>query len=143
MTHPGSAERLPRRFLLRRALGLSLGVAALLEACSTPAPSAPASATTAPAAAPTTGATPASAAAASNASNASSGTPKRGGTLRAVVVNDWTTMWPVLATGPAPSACYDWLVRWRKDANGEWGPTPGLALSWDLGDDSATFKLRQ
>ena len=143
MTHPGSAERLPRRFLLRRALGLSLGVAALLEACSTPAPSAPASATTAPAAAPTTGATPASAAAASNASNASSGTPKRGGTLRAVVVNDWTTMWPVLATGPAPSACYDWLVRWRKNANGEWGPTPGLALSWDLGDDSATFKLRQ
>ena len=142
----GSTERVPRRVLLRRAAGLGLaasGVAALLQACSAPAPSALAPGSSATAA-PRTAAPPAtSQPAAAQTNNASSGAPKRGGTLRAVVVNDWTTMWPVLATGPAPSACYDWLVRWRKDANGQWGPSPGLAQSWDLGDNSATFKLRQ
>ncbi len=144
-----AVERLHRRVFLRRAAALSVSTAAvgaILAACgsSTAAPT-----TTAAAKTGSTAAVPsvASGSAASTqptvAGQASAGEPKRGGTLRAVVVNDWTTMWPVLATGPAPSACYDWLIRWRKGVDGRWGPTPGLALSWDLGDTSATFKLRQ
>ncbi len=76
------------------------------------------------------------------ANQAAASKPKRGGTLRAVVVNDFTTMWPTLATGPTAAMCYDWLVRWRKGADGRWGPQPGLSESWDLADTSATFKLR-
>ncbi len=152
-----SAELVHRRVFLRRAAALTVSasaVGAILAACgaSNAAPSATAVPSTGSAAA-TTGSTAAAAPSVvggvtatkqpTAAGQASSGKPKRGGTLRAVVVNDWTTMWPVLATGPAPSACYDWLVRWRKRADGRWGPVPGLALSWDLGDTAATFKLRQ
>ncbi len=70
-------------------------------------------------------------------------TPKRGGTFRAVVQNDFVTMWPALTTGPTASQCFDWLIRWRKGADGRWGPTPGLAESWELADNAATFKLRR
>jgi ABC-type transport system substrate-binding protein len=147
---PQSVERLHRRVFLRRAAALSVSasaVGAILAACgsSSTAPTATAAATTGSTAAAAPGAVSSSTASKQPAAagQASAGKPKRGGTLRAVVVNDWTTMWPVLATGPAPSACYDWLIRWRKGTDGRWGPTPGLALSWDLGDTSATFKLRQ
>jgi peptide/nickel transport system substrate-binding protein len=145
----GPFERLPRRVVLRRMAAVTLaasGVGALLAACGAPAPAAPAAPATpgaTGAGAPTTGPATSGTQQPNAQAQASTGTPRRGGTLRAVVVNDWTTMWPVLATGPAPSACYDWLVRWRKDTNGQWGPTPGLAESWDLGDSSATFKLRR
>lgn len=71
------------------------------------------------------------------------GAPKRGGTLRAVIQNDFVTMFPVTATGPIANQCFDWLVRWRKGADGVWGPHPGLAESWELGDKAATFKLRR
>jgi peptide/nickel transport system substrate-binding protein len=84
-----------------------------------------------------------SAPSASTPGQQSAGAPKRGGTLRAVIVNDFTTMWPLLATGPTATVCFDWLVRWRKGADGRWGPAPGLAASWSLGGTSATFKLKQ
>jgi len=70
-------------------------------------------------------------------------TPKRGGTLRAVVQNDFVTMWPLITTGPTAMVCYDTLVRWRKGDDGRWGPTPGLAESWELSDNAAVFKLRK
>jgi peptide/nickel transport system substrate-binding protein len=70
-------------------------------------------------------------------------TPKRGGALRAVVQNDFVTMWPALTTGPTATQCYDWLLQWRKGDDGRWGPKPGLAESWELGDNSAVFKLRR
>ena len=63
--------------------------------------------------------------------------------LRAVVPSDFAAMWPLIANGPSASCCYDWLVRWRKTADGRWGPRPGLAESWELGERSATFRLRQ
>ena len=71
------------------------------------------------------------------------GTPKRGGTLRAVIQNDFVTMLPIITTGPTANQCFDWLVRWRKGDDGVWGPQPGLAESWELRDNAATFKLRK
>ncbi|MGI9146557.1 MAG: ABC transporter substrate-binding protein [Chloroflexota bacterium] len=142
-----STELLTRRVLLRRvAVGVaSSGMVAALSACGAPVPAAAPAVPVATAAASTT---VAAAAAPANtlpalASQPAADKPKRGGTLRAVVVNDFTTMWPTLATGPTAAMCYDWLVRWRKGADGRWGPVPGLAESWELGDTTATFKLRR
>jgi len=142
--------RLRRRDVLRMGLsGLSLGV---LTAACRPAPSAPASSSSSSssAAAPTaqtapaqaTGATSAAPAAAATVQPAAAETARRGGLLRAVVQNDFVTMWPTVTTGPTADRCFDWLVRWRKGDDGRWGPTPGLAESWQLGDTSAVFKLR-
>ncbi|MDQ6673230.1 MAG: ABC transporter substrate-binding protein [Chloroflexota bacterium] len=148
-----STRPLSRRGLLRRVAAVGLSVpagVAVLSACASPAPPAapPAPAPTAPIAPAVT--PPGTAAGAAGPTpqvagggGQAGGTPKRGGTLRAVVVNDFTTMWPTLATGPTAAMCYDWLVRWRKGADGQWGPQPGLAESWDLADTSATFKLRR
>jgi peptide/nickel transport system substrate-binding protein len=69
--------------------------------------------------------------------------PKRGGTLRAVVQNDFVTMWPLITTGPTASVCFDTLVAWRKGDDGLWGPKPSLAESWELSDKAAVFKLRK
>jgi peptide/nickel transport system substrate-binding protein len=69
--------------------------------------------------------------------------PRRGGTLRAVVQNDFVTMWPMITTGPTAMMCYDTLVAWRLGADGRWGPQPGLAESWELSDRAAVFKLRR
>ena len=71
-------------------------------------------------------------------------TPKRGGTLRAVVQNDFVTMWPMITTGPTATVCYDYAAcSWRKGDDGRWGPKPGLAESWELSDNAAVFKLRK
>ena len=61
-------------------------------------------------------------------------TPKRGGTLKAAVQNDFVTMWPMITTGPTASVCYDSLIKWRMGADGRWGPQPGLAESWELSE---------
>jgi ABC-type transport system substrate-binding protein len=139
-----SAELLSRRVLFRRVVAFGLSaplVGAVLSACGSPTPAGPGSApaSTAPA---TVGAAEPNKQPAS-AGQPAAAKPKRGGTLRAVVVNDFTTMWPMLATGPTAVMCYDWLVRWRKGADGRWAAVPGLAESWELGDTSATFKLRR
>src|SRR5690348_12253864 len=116
-----SVTPLHRRAFLRRAAALSLSASALgaiLAACgSSPGASTASSPGTTGATAATSPNVATGSSAAKQPTTAAAqatGKPKRGGTLRAVVVNDWTTMWPVLATGPAPSVCYDWLVRWRK-----------------------------
>jgi ABC-type transport system substrate-binding protein len=72
-----------------------------------------------------------------------SGPIRRGNTLNVAVQNDWVTMWPVLTTGPTPYMCYDWLVAWRRGSDGQWGPQPELATSWELSEKAVTFKLRQ
>ncbi|MCC6177158.1 MAG: ABC transporter substrate-binding protein [Chloroflexi bacterium] len=96
----------------------------------------PAAAAAAPAAAPT-------AQPATQAATQAAGAPKRGGTLRVVAQNDFVTMFPAVTTGPTANQVFDWLVMWRKGANGRWGPKPGLAESWDLSDKAAVFKLRK
>ena len=60
-----------------------------------------------------------------------------------VVQNDFVTMWPVVTTGPTAMSCYDWLIGWRRGPDGQFGPQPELAESWELSGNSATFKLRQ
>ena len=140
-------ERLSRRDFIRRAAALGLSapaMAAILAACGPGAT--PTTAPAAPGAAPTATRAPAGAPAGATAPAQPAQTgerPKRGGTLRAVVQNDFVTMWPTVTTGPTAYQCYDWLVRWRKGADGRWGPEPGLAESWDLGERSAVFKLRR
>jgi peptide/nickel transport system substrate-binding protein len=156
------------RLTRREALGYGLrllaaaGPAVLLAtACSQPqAPAKPAepakpAATTAPAAPaaqqapaqkPAEAAKPAAAAkpdTANPAMAAQGEMPKRGGMLRAVVQNDFVTMWPPITTGPTAMACFDCLVRWRKGDDGRWGPQPGLAESWELSENAAVFKLRR
>jgi peptide/nickel transport system substrate-binding protein len=103
-------------------------------------PAAPA-ATTPPASGQAAAAKPAEAKPAAESKPA--GAPKRGGELRVVVQNDFVTMFPPVSTGPVPLQVFDWLVRWRRGANGIWGPVPGLAESWELTDKAATFKLRR
>ena len=86
---------------------------------------------------------PAAASGGSPAFAAAGEMPKRGGTLRAVVQNDFVTMWPLITTGPTAMMCFDTLVNWRLGADGRWGPQPGLAESWELSDNAAVFKLRK
>ncbi|MFN8524029.1 MAG: ABC transporter substrate-binding protein [Chloroflexota bacterium] len=160
-------ERVTRRAMMQRTAALAAlgGPLALLTACGQSAapakPAAPAQGsapapTTAPAVKPAESkpaevakpaeAKPAAAAkptAPEDLQVLATGAPKRGGTLKAVVVNDFVTMWPAITTGPTARMCYDWLVRWAKGADGKWGPAPMLAESWDITDKAATFKLRR
>lgn len=164
---PSISKSLGRRQLLQ--VGGAAGLAAiLLAACGqsatpTPAPAAQPTTASAPAAqptaaakpattAPTAAAAPTTAAAAPTAASSSatpstasttSGSIKRGGTLNAVVQNDFVTMWPVVTTGPTAMPCYDWLIGWRRGADGQFGPQPELAESWELSGNAATFKIRQ
>jgi peptide/nickel transport system substrate-binding protein len=162
--------RVTRRQMLARGLTTLAGGASLvlLAACqqqaapakpageqkpaqpaATPAQAAPAAKTEskpAEAAKPATEQKPAAAAkpdAGSPAMAAPGEMPKRGGTLRAVVQNDFVTMWPMITTGPTAMMCFDTLVNWRPGADGRWGPQPGLAESWELSDNAAVFKLRR
>lgn len=155
--------RVTRRQAVQFVGGGCLASAALLLAACSQSPAAPASGgTAAPAAQPTAApaaqattapAAPATAAPAPAASVApaltgptpvpTAGAITRGGTLKVDLQNDFVTMFPPVNTGPIPVCCFDWLVNWRKGANGTWGATPGLAESWDLAGNTATFKLRQ
>jgi len=108
-------RRVSRRLLLGRglraiALGGSLGLLAAACGGQTPARRGPAATLTAEP---------------SGSATSTDSPPKRGGTLRAVVPNDFVSMWTALANGPTASRCFDWLVRWRKGADGRWGPRPG------------------
>jgi peptide/nickel transport system substrate-binding protein len=140
-----TGKRLSRRALLHLVLS-SVPVGLLAAACSNAPAAAP---TQAPAQRGATSAAgqPTSAPTAAQVSQPTA-TPagqaiSRGGTLRAVVQNDFVTMWPAVTTGPSAARCFDWLVRWRRGSDNRWGPQPGLAESWELGDTSAVFKLRR
>ncbi|MGE3910363.1 MAG: ABC transporter substrate-binding protein [Chloroflexota bacterium] len=87
----------------------------------------------APAAKPTEAAKPAAAA----------GSPKRGGELRLVQINDFVSMDPIHASGPTAYAVYDSLFAWRPNAQGVYGVEPMLAKSWDLGTDKLVIKLQE
>ena len=114
-----------RRDVLRAAA--ALGGLGLLAACSAPGPTAP---TPALAARPT---------------SAAAGAPRRGGTLNAVQQNNWESFDPhrITSNAAASAEIYDTLIDWKVQPDGTLAPAPGLAMSWDLKQDSATFNLRQ
>jgi ABC-type transport system substrate-binding protein len=71
--------------------------------------------------------------------------PRRGGTITALVQNDWVTMDPVYnsASYNPQLMIYDPLFFFAPDDKGNWAPRPGLAEKWEFGDTSGTLKLRQ
>jgi len=96
--------------------------------------------TSASAAAPTVPS--ASAVSAANPTTTSA-TVKRGGQLRIMQINDFVSMDPIFASGPTASACYDWLLAWRPNAQGQFGVQPQLAKSWDISGNTIVFKLQE
>jgi len=77
------------------------------------------------------------------AAPAASTTPKRGGELRIVQINDFVSMDPIHASGPTAKGVYDSLFAWRPNAQGVYGVEPHLAKSWDLGNDKLVVKLQE
>ena len=157
----GFAQREGATVSRRTALGfLVTGAAALLAACSSPAP-APTQAPTAAAAAQaaTAASTPATASGTSIAlplstsvataaatpgaapASASTPTPKSGGDLRVGVALDITSLEPHFSTSWLSSETtwlpYDRLIAYDQSAN----PQPMLAESWDVSTDARQIKL--
>jgi peptide/nickel transport system substrate-binding protein len=117
--------------------------AASVPQSGSPEPSKPASAEAKPtAAAPASATTPAPAAAPAKPS----GPPKRGGTITALVQNDWVQLDPLFDTGSGNGfdMLFDTWVKWAKDPKtGNWAPTPALIAEWSLSPEQATFKLQK
>jgi peptide/nickel transport system substrate-binding protein len=67
---------------------------------------------------------------------------KRGGQLQIMQVNDFVSMDPIYASGPTASACYQSLLGWRPNAQGQYALQPQLAESYETSGTGLTFKLR-
>jgi len=59
--------------------------------------------------------------------------------------NNWESFDPhrITSNAAASAEIYDTLIDWKVQPDGTLAPAPGLAMSWDLKQDSATFNLRQ
>lgn len=71
--------------------------------------------------------------------------PTRGGSLNALVQNDWVSLDPLFnsAEPNGTNMIYDHWVRWEKDpASGAWGPQPDLVAAWELGETEITLNLQ-
>ncbi len=108
-------------------------------ATTAPAQQAPAQATTAPAAPAAAAPTVAPTAA---AKPAAAGTPKRGGELRIVQINDFVSMDPIYASGPTATPVFDTLFAWTPNDKGVYGVQGRLAKSWELSANTLTIKLQ-
>jgi peptide/nickel transport system substrate-binding protein len=128
---PTTAGKAPTTAAIVPQIVTPVGVATAASASSV-APAAPA-APTAAAASVASAASP----------SASSGAVKRGGQLRIMQINDFVSMDPIFASGPTASACFDWLLAWRPNAQGQFGVQPQLAKSWDINGKTIVFKLRE
>ena len=73
---------------------------------------------------------------------AASAAIKRGGQLQIMQINDFVSMDPIYASGPTASACYESLLGWRPNAQGQYGLQPQLAESYETSGTGLTFKLR-
>lgn len=138
-------------------LGIALIIIGLLAtACAaptaTPAPAKPAATVAAPSAAtqaPAAATKPASAATQAPAAPAATAPPavkvKRGGTLRLIMNNDVPTFDSHYCKGgnTPHQMLFDMLVYWRQGKDGTWGPTPGVAESYEQKDKEVTFKIRK
>jgi peptide/nickel transport system substrate-binding protein len=145
------------RIVSRRTFLVGLGgagVLSLLAACratpvapassgppATVAPIVPVQATAPPLVAAATAA-PAPTAAPVAAAQGASGAPKRGGQATILQTNDFVSMDPIFASGPTASPVFDWLLEWRKNADGSYAVQPGLARAWETSSDKIVFHLR-
>jgi peptide/nickel transport system substrate-binding protein len=125
-----------------RALGAAIGTAAL-AACAPIGSSGPtpgsATSTSTSATASTSGATATTPVAAAPASGATP-QPKSGGTLRAGLTGDITTIWPVFggtSSWEVNEGMYDWLMLYDHNLQ----PQPGLIESWEQSSDLKQLKL--
>src|SRR5688572_3921814 len=134
MSEAARDPRLTRRRFLVLASVMVTG-AGLLQACGQQAPAAkPAESKPAEAAKP-----------AAPAAKPAAGNPKRGGTVTALVQNDWTSLDPPFEIGAASgfNMLYEGWVRLERDAaKNAWEFKPALLAEWDLKPDQATFKLQ-
>jgi peptide/nickel transport system substrate-binding protein len=72
--------------------------------------------------------------------------PVRGGTLNAMVQNDWVSLDPLFnsAEPNGTSMIYGHWVLLKPDPDtGVWGPVPDMIAEWDLGDDLVTLTLQE
>jgi Binding-prot-dependent transport system membrane comp, N-term/Bacterial extracellular solute-binding proteins, family 5 Middle len=127
------------------AMALSVGV---LAACQQPAPREAPSATAglkptlAPIQPATVGPTMAPVEATRAPAAAVAASPKRGGQLRILQTNDFVSMDPIHASGPTAFSCFDWLLAWRPNAQGQFGIQPRLATAWETSANSIVFRPR-
>ena len=77
-----------------------------------------------------------------NPAMAANATVRRGGQLRMMQINDFVSMDPIFASGPTASACYNWLLAWRPNAQGQFGVQPQLAKSWVVSGNTIVLKLQ-
>jgi ABC-type transport system substrate-binding protein len=157
----------PGRRITRRGFlggGGGLAAAALLAACGA-TPATPTQGTTAPTTAAAAGPTPTTkplapptappaqvqgtatraagtVAAPAPTTGAAPAAIKRGGQLQIMQINDFVSMDPIYASGPTASACYESLLGWRPNAQGQYRLEPQLAESYESSGTSLTFKLR-
>ncbi|MCL4499397.1 MAG: ABC transporter substrate-binding protein [Chloroflexi bacterium] len=117
-------------------LALTVMVALVVTACA-----APPSATPVAKAPPEAGVTTVPAAAPAPAV----GAPKRGGTLRVGVQNDWVSLDPLFNTAEpgGTNMIYGEWIKWDKDEKGNWGPRPDMISEWDLKEKELVFKLQK
>jgi peptide/nickel transport system substrate-binding protein len=122
-----------------------IGSIGLMIACRPSAPGAPSGgppATTAPIV-PSQATPPAVVAASTTVPTpAANAAVKRGGQATILQTNDFVSMDPVFASGPTASACYDYLLAWRPNADGTYGVQPMLARAWETSAERIVFHLR-
>jgi len=70
-------------------------------------------------------------------------TPQRGGEVTVIWTSDFVSMDPIHSNGTTRAQIYDWLLAWRPDENGNFGPQPMLATEWEADDTGVTFTLRE
>src|SRR5262245_48600495 len=128
-----------RRDVAPGATGASKPAAPAAQPTTAPAAQAPAAQAPAPKPAESTAPKPA------EAPKPAAGQPKRGGTITALMQNDWLTFDIALNTASESThfMVFDPLVLYERNDKGQWEYVPGLAEKWDLKDKEATFWLRK
>jgi ABC-type transport system substrate-binding protein len=152
MEHSPDVTRISRR----RLIGLMAGSAGLvgLTAClrrdvspgaTDDSKPAAAPAAQAPVSKPAEAAKPAEVPKPAEAPKPAAGQPKRGGTITALMQNDWLTFDVAFNTASTSTqfVIFDPLVNFERNDKGQWEYLPGLAEKWDLKDKEATFWLRK
>ena len=69
--------------------------------------------------------------------------PVRGGEAIVIWTSDFVSMDPIHSNGTTRAQIFDWLLAWRPNENGEFGPQPMLATAWEADDTGVTFTLRE